>query len=137
MKINELKIGDRIKYKYMSGVATYSEYEGDILEIRDTFLQISNNDFYTGQLSVKKEHVISKINHEEIPIDQESKSFKSTFKLISIDIRNLSQTHYIPEIKMFGLIDDGYVKIECKNLNGLIFEVDKEYTIEIKEKGKN
>lgn len=68
MKVEDLKVGDRVKYKdkiAYCGTTTIEEVEreGQILEICDKFFQISDEygQFYNHQLSVKKENIISKL----------------------------------------------------------------------------
>jgi hypothetical protein len=66
MKINELKIGDRVKYKIKHGICGTNSNEteiadGIILEIRDTYFQIKNDKYYCEQISVLKENIISKL----------------------------------------------------------------------------
>ncbi len=74
MKINELKIGDRVKYKIEYGIFEGNIFEGNILEIRSEF-QIENNKYGNGQISVKSKDIISKLepiqNYKETPIVRE------------------------------------------------------------------
>ena len=87
MKVNELKVGDRVKYKIEHGIcginhSTTEIAEGSILEIRTDyggFFQIGNNKYSGNQISVRKEDIISKLEplqpqYKEIKIEQENKS---------------------------------------------------------------
>lgn len=91
MKINELKIGDRVRYRQEEGVcgtkhSTIHELEGNILEIRQEyggFFQITHDSYYNNQTSVKFKDIICKLEPyvlgepiicKEIPIETEQKT---------------------------------------------------------------
>jgi len=70
MKINELKIGDHIRYKSKFGVhGGYTECEGIIscIEPDSDTVQITINKHNTWTTFIKKDQIISKIN--ETPIE--------------------------------------------------------------------
>jgi len=85
INISELKIGDIVKYQIEHGIcgtnrSNFEIVKGKILEIRNEyggFFQIENNNYGGGQISVKKEHIISKQTKDaEIMIDRENLTIK-------------------------------------------------------------
>lgn len=119
ISINDLKIGDRVKYKdkiAYCGTTTVKEIEveGNILEIHDKFYQISDDDnrFDGKQLSVKKENIISKLEHiilepqyKEIPIEKEENPYyTSIVRTVSYPYSTPVTSYYCPKCdkKLWG-----------------------------------
>lgn len=84
ISLDDLKIGDRVKYKdkiAYCGTTTFEEVEreGHIYGIYDNFYRISDNynRFNNKELFVKKERIVSKLEclppqYKEIPIEKET-----------------------------------------------------------------
>lgn len=129
MRLKDLKVGDRIKYKDKIGycgttIIKKIEVEGNILEIHDGFYQVSddNKRFDGKQLSVKKENIISKleplykkdltfVEYKEIPIEkEENRESKGSY----IPPSNILSPPYPPkldrnvQVPEYDILSEGY-----------------------------
>jgi hypothetical protein len=131
IKIQDLKVGDRVKYKIKNprcGTNCYTtiEKDGIILAIHDKFFQIENHDYYNKQISVYPEEIISQLKcvYAETPIEKE----RPAPKIYKFD-GNLKKVSWDYEGCLYGLEFD-----DCKKYYNEMLRPGKEYTVEIKEK---
>lgn len=130
IKISELKVGDRVKYRANEGVSGTNhsitlEFEGYILEIYQKyggFFQITKSGYYGCQTSVKFKDIISKLEplppkYKEILVEKEEKPAPKSFKF-DIHIGTKDKT----------ILNDIFYSAER------FIKLGKSYTIEIKEK---
>lgn len=142
MHINNLKIGDKVRYLELitncdkSGYINYKESIGEVLEIHDTFFQISSDRNISKQCSVKKEDVVAKINEE--PITHEAPEY-----VVELDIKSI-KTEYPQDLIFFKgaketiLYGNYGINIESSKLkilkDYLPIKGGKTYILTIKEK---
>jgi len=147
MKIEELKVGDRVKYKI-----DIMPFIGDIIELTSNKFKITVNNGYQEPRWIRREQIISKLDtqYKEIPIEKEtteelieeienllkeksmSKSFK--FDISYVNRVEFNQSPYRPGefASSFFKIDGCQIKYYPNNPD-MIDMNGKTYTIEIKE----
>ena len=163
MKINELKIGDKIKCKkcYYNGVPFYHT------PFNNSISSIAFDKVWIGTCGVwaYKSDIIAKLEpqYKEIPIEQDEnylicskcnkvnrdvKMGEALYQYICEDCKPksfksdftltdyeyLRRDNYGAMIELKGCLENGSCKINAASLKGFEFEPNKKYTIEIKEK---
>lgn len=132
MNINELKIGDRIKFHY------HGHMYANITKIKEDRIFVHSKDINT---SIHKSDVISKlqpiIDYKEIPIEHPPENIKFNLQLTSIDNMYYNRYHSDKIMTIEGVMnnDKGLTgEIVIKLNNPIKLNFNKTYTIEIKEK---